>query len=132
MWNVQLWSVGDTVQLCDLSAMNDAPSVCGIHSPTFTPIAGGSPTLDVRVGSGAFAGALVLEGRVTADRDGNISRVITQNYGCPSTIKISACAGDGAFSNRELSEADFTETTVEPIEVLAGQEVSVTVVISLS
>lgn len=132
VWNIQLWSVGDQAQLCFISSANQTPTVCNLHTPSFTPLPGGTPTLDVQYGTAAFDGALMLTGAVVADRTGVVSRVVTQSYGCLADVTRDDCVDDYARSSRSGPDADFTETTIEPLQVIAGQEVDVTVVISFS
>ena len=132
VWNVQLWSVGDEAQLCFISPANETPTACNLHTPSFTPLPGSSPTLDVEYGTVAFDGALVLEGTLTADRDGELTRVVTQAFPCSSDTSPAACRDDLARSTRSGRDADFTETTIETLAVKADQQVSVTVVISFS
>ena len=129
-WNIQLWSEGDNAQLCHISSANDTPTVCNLHTPSFTPMPGGTATLDVEYGTVAFDGALVLDGAFVADRDGVVSRVVTQSFGCDASVSLADCKDDLARSSRSGSAADFTETSIAPLDVQAGQEVAVTVVIS--
>ena len=59
-------------------------------------------------------------------------RNVTQAFGCGAEVSLTDCTDDLARSSRSGAEADFTETAVDPIEVRAGQDVAVTVVISFS
>ncbi len=131
-WNIQLWSEGTEAQLCQVSTATDTPTVCNLHTPSFTPMPGGSATLDVQYGTLAFDGALVLDGVFVADRTGVVTRVVTQNYSCDAAVTLADCRDDIGRSSHWGDAANFTETTIDPLDVQAGQEVAVTVVISFS
>ncbi|MDO8717109.1 MAG: hypothetical protein Q7J73_09955 [Dehalococcoidales bacterium] len=96
----------------------------GLNAPTGP---GYFPTLTIDVPiAGTNADKLVLSGTATAQFDGNIVTVLTRSNRRPNTeAPSSTYGGDGAVI--------FTHTTLAtPINLLAGQQVLVTVVISFS
>lgn len=69
---------------------------------------------------------LVLSGTTVAERTGRVSRVRTRLNACGAGILPSDCA------HQNTSIRTFTQTSIDPIDVLQGQSIHVTVSISFS
>jgi hypothetical protein len=74
--------------------------------------------------SGANVRKLVLSGTATAQRNGTINRVQTYVYAQNSSTPPSSSYSSASFG--------FTSASLSPVNLLTGQQVSVTVVISFS
>ena len=117
-------AVGNTSQICEEPA--GTPNVCWIMESTDpTPSVGNVfKTLTTTVSGGT----LVLNGTVTAQRDGQITGVSTRDNHCSNSISPAACTGGNTAGS-----AGITSTLLAtPVSVLTGQQVQVRVVISFS
>jgi len=121
------WTItanGNPNQICEEPA--GTPNICWIMESTDpTPSVGNVyKTLTTSVSGGT----LVLNGTVTAQRDGQITSVSTRDNYCASSVSPASCTGGstaGSFG--------FTATLLgTPVSVLTGQQVQVRVVISFS
>src|SRR5262245_21938795 len=122
VWNIGLWQVGITRRPCP-SYFNGA---CVIGEVGSTDPEAQFKTMTVSVpASGPNQGKLVLSGTATVEADGDINTVITQLGYCAGTT---APAGRGAYRDSGFTRKDFAS----PVQVLAGQIIQVTVVISFS
>jgi hypothetical protein len=112
-----------------VSAWNGAGRIAEQNLP-LTVAPNVSKTLEVSVPmAGANARRLVLSGRITAETNGAIGNVETRMRFCQPSASPGIC-GDG---NTEASEVIMTGTNLStPQELVTGQIVQVTVVISFS
>lgn len=105
--------VGDNI--CDLGD-DGSPDLCTVVAAVSSPDLGGD------------SGQLRLEAFLTAELDGSITSVRTKGALCsPDT------APSGCITDQIISSPAFTEKSLaSPIDVVAGQRVSVTVIISFT
>jgi len=121
------WTIvanGTPNQICEEPA--GTPNVCWIMESTDpTPsVLNVFKTLTVSVS----AGTLILNGTLTAQRDGEITSVTTRDNHCSNSISPASCTGGNTAGS-----AGFTATVLgTPVAVLNGQQVQVRVVISFS
>jgi hypothetical protein len=76
--------------------------------------------------SGDNADKLVLTGNIVAEQDGSIDRVSTGYCYCTSSVSPDNCPG------AETTCENLTTANITQIDVLAGQQIAVTVVIGFS
>jgi hypothetical protein len=120
-WDVTIAGTG-----CPASNGNFCQMFESDASPSFFASPPDTKNLTVTVPStGTDAYKIVLQGHVTATDDGNINRVSTglQKCGASSTVGADCGIGYNAITDRSLGT---------PINVLSGQDISVTVKLSFS
>jgi hypothetical protein len=122
VWNIGLWQVGTARRPCP-SYFNGA---CVIGEVGSTDPEAQFKTMTVSVPtSGPNQGKLVLKGTATAEADGDINTVYTDLGYCAGTTAPASCP---AYRDSTFTRKDFSS----PVQVLAGQIIQVTVVISFS
>jgi hypothetical protein len=122
-WQIQTFG---SSQLCEDPP--GTPSNCFMMESTEPAVANNIfKTLTVSVSANTPA-ELVLNGSLTAQRDGQVDIVSTGNGYCANSVSPSACPG-----GTSIGTISVTSTTLgAPISALTGQQVQVNVVISFS
>jgi len=121
------------------------PGVTGgvILEPSPSAVATARQAITLTVSSpqaGPNAGQLVLSGNITADHAGAIDKVQTESMSCASTILPNLCQNNqandaGIFTEKTLDQpvnGACPANAVCAVNVVAGQIIQVTVVISFS
>jgi hypothetical protein len=118
-WMIALWAV----PVADSPWVLDIGYICESTTTGFCPSPDPSVSCDLSVSSPTYA--VVLAGTIDAEENGRIDIVATRLHYCANTVSPEDCAtGDYVQT--------FTQTTITPVEVSAGQQIAVTVQIVFS
>ena len=109
-----------------------APIICYVQEPTFQSATGANIFPNLTVTPSVDFLTLTLSGTAVAGQTGTVSNVKTDVKYCTSSTTPDTCAATSAGNVPATLQPDFSGTTFTAINVVAGQQVLVTVTFSFS